>query len=168
MKGDWYQRYIHFFILAKCFFLVDRTRLELIHHALQYFLIQIFKADSHMLCNTHIMRNYEVCYAMMITPMFQQIKEYVKPRNELHNQVLDYLTFFSFFYFRGRFIYSYMARDASVAVNDYIIMNYDTLYSFYIMVGVHIALIVICVMNIYWGYRISRSFYFNVFVDIGR
>ena len=97
--GDWYQHNIDYFVTLKCFFLYDSTKLELIHHAIQYFLIQVFQAKSNMFCAPYILTNYKLGYAMMITPMFQNIKKYIKPSEQNHNQILDYLTFFRFYMF---------------------------------------------------------------------
>ena len=166
--GDWYQHNIDYFVTLKCFFLYDSTKLELIHHAIQYFLIQVFQAKSNMFCAPHILTNYKLGYAMMITPMFQNIKKYIKPSEHNHNQILDYLTFFSFLYVRGRFNYVYLFGNGTIGINDFIIMNFDPIYHFYILIGVHIGMITICGMNVYWGYKICKNFYTNVFINIGR
>lgn len=155
--GDPFHNYIYYLIKLKSFFLYDSTSLEYLHHFLQYFVNDMFYSNKYIICNPNIIETYKIGYGVLITPIFNNIKNYYNPSSKNVRFLLDIMTFISFIYYRFKWNYCYLFGNGMNAVNQYIFYNIEPFYHYLFYIIVHPSLFLFCMMNFYWGTKIINK-----------
>lgn len=148
---------MHKLMLLKCFFLYDSTLLIYLHHIIQFIVIYNLPINNQMICSAARKEMFDSGYSIMITPVFQNIKIYMKPKSNLIKLSLDTMTGLSFLYVRGKFNYYYLFGEGINEITKYVIEHTSSDYVFITLCGMHSSLFIICLMNIYWGHKIIKK-----------
>lgn len=145
---------IHNLGLLKCFFLYDSSFIEIIHHFLQYYGFKIL-FNSNIICyNPDSISVLKKIYYILFTSIFNNIKIYVPKQNEKIRSLLDICTFIFFFYYRIQFNYVMWFGDGIIHINNYLLINDNIKNKLLVFISLKIILNIICLMNVYWGYKI--------------
>ena len=85
------------------------------------------------------------------------MKFYIK-NNKIKN-VLNLCTLISFFYYRSKFNYYYWFSNGLEDMDNYIINNSTKTRNLYDIIISRLILNMLCLMNVYWGYKILQILY---------
>ena len=152
--GDNIHRLLSQILSLKCFFLYNSTLLELIHHIITFKLNMIIKPINIVYCDDNILNAIYISHAILITPIFNNIKFYMKDK-KIKN-ILNLLTFISFFYYRGKFNYYYWFSNGLEIIDRYIMLNTTKTRILYDIIICRLIINIICLMNVYWSYKIIQ------------
>ncbi len=153
---------IHYLALFKSFLLYDSSYLELLHHYIQYYSLQLLFNSDIKYCNENTIKTLKIVYYLLVTHIFNNIKFYVPIQYIKTRAVLDGLTAIIFFYYRTQFNYNFWIGDGFYAMNDYINMNNNIKNKIYTSFITQFIFHIFCLMNIYWGYKIIKILNYKI------
>ena len=153
---------IHHLALFKSFLLYDSSYLELLHHYIQYYSLQLLFNPNIQNCNENIINGMKIVYCLLFTPIFSNIKYYV-PANQINVRfMLDIFGSIAFFYYRTQFNYYFWINNGFQSMDDYINMNDAIKNKVYTSLVSHFIFNIFCLMNVYWGYKIIKILNYKI------
>ncbi len=147
---------IHYLALIKCFLLYNSSYLELLHHYIQYYSLQLLFNPNIDNCNEDTIKGMKIIYYLLFTPIFNNIKYYIPLNYPKIRFTLDGLTCIAFFYYRVQFNYYFWIDNGFTAMNNFININDNIQNKVYASIVLQSIFNIFCFMNVYWGYKIIK------------